>query len=125
MKRDIAERWVAKLRDPAVRQGRSMLGNVNGLRCCLGVLCDIAVEDDVINPPEPSLAAGRDDPMLRYDTETSLLPESVVEWAGMRSKGGRYPAPSCYMDNALFQDNDNGMTFAEIASIIERYVEEL
>ena len=44
MKKEIAEKWVAKLRSGEIKQGTGFLRRSTGERCCLGVLCDMAVE---------------------------------------------------------------------------------
>ena len=44
MKRDVAKKWVAKLRSGEYEQGKGYL-NDDGKMCCLGVLCEVAIED--------------------------------------------------------------------------------
>src|SRR5882672_52843 len=114
----IAHRWVEKLLYGGIKQRKFMLGTTDGKRCCLGVLCDIAVEDGVIRPPH-TLHEGND--TLYYETVVGQLPETVMEWADMADAGGAYNNAG----NALYRDNDHGFSFTEIADIIEAHVEEL
>jgi len=114
MKQEIMKRWVDRLRSGQVKQGRNSLRRGNGARCCLGVLCDIAVEDGVVE--------------WKYDDEDTawevgagnnyaVLPEEVVEWAGMASDGCiAMPSGGA----SLVSLNDGGMSFAEIADRIEK-----
>ena len=97
MKHDIAERWVAKLRSGEIEQGTGYLGRSEGERCCLGVLCDMAVEEGVIPPPvmERGNMSSGGFALLYSQTEISngeygVLPEAVVTWAQMKSTSGVY-----------------------------------
>lgn len=51
MREDIKDLWVRELRFGNISQLRAKLGDHTGARCCLGVLCDIAVEHGIIPPP--------------------------------------------------------------------------
>ena len=73
---------MAHLRSGEIPRGRSRLGTPDGKRCGLGVLCDMAVEDGIIAPPEALADNGR------YSYDDTVLPESVVSWAGMQSNSG-------------------------------------
>lgn len=75
-----------RLRDPNAVQTRGRLGRTDGSRCCLGVLCDIAVEQFVIGTP---YSAGDDlfedhhhQPSLTYGDSEVSLPDRVQAWAG-------------------------------------------
>jgi len=82
--------WADRLESGTVPQGHGRLGDSTGARCCLGVLCDIAVEEGVIQ-------GGLDDMgHMRYsgdpengDTpdewEGGVLPLAVRRWAGLDS----------------------------------------
>ena len=55
MNKNVAKMWSAYLRKPGLKQHLSALGDPKGTaRCCLGHLCDIAVEQGVIPPPVTS-----------------------------------------------------------------------
>jgi hypothetical protein len=107
------EKWLAKLRDPNAEQTVGKLGDPSGARCCLGVLCDVAVEEGVI--PAPTRPSGVSGDFLYYGRGMSagLLPNEVREWAGLE-----YRDPTV-ANRTLSQHNDNGMPFAQIADLIE------
>lgn len=124
MNKEIAEKWIARLTaEDAPEQAKGNLGKTDGSRCCLGVLCDIAVEEGVI--PKP---ATPDTVILCYGEETTTLPHSVMSWAGMSSRNGHYPPKDRWLSTqagALSHDNDRGYTFKEIAATLTMNVNEL
>lgn len=113
MNPEIRARWTATLRSGKVRQARNSLRTDRGGRCCLGVLCDLAVADGVI------LAATRDeDGTWHYDGESDHLPERVWEWAGLDSDN-----PTVRGDlrslSLTFLNDTMRWTFALIADAID------
>lgn len=138
MEPTIKAEWVAALRDPNAQQCKGLLGKVDGGRCCLGVLSDIAVKHGVIPPPrEPK---GDDEGGLIYGyeeddrpdySETELI-EMVASWAGlpMNAQSVMVPEADEPVPLALVNDGRNGdepghypavraRTFSEIADLIE------
>jgi hypothetical protein len=120
---EIKAEWQRRLREDNIPQTtEGWLGFGDGQRCCLGVLCDIAVEREIIPPPIRSnlsaLHTGAPQDVLVYgdDEEASLLPKSVAEWASIPDQAGRYS-----INSSLTKDNDDGVPFSEIADTIERY----
>lgn len=111
MNREIRDKWTAALRSGTYRQGESKLRSSDDEFCCLGVLCELAVEEGVI--PQPELDGDR----YVYDGGAhSYLPKSVMVWAGLDSDNARYSnAPN----DLLALDNDRGVAFPQIAAIIE------
>lgn len=106
MNPEIKARWVERLRSGKIRQGKRRLGSTNGYRCCLGVLCDIAVEDGVIGEPEAV------DVYLKYAGEEAQLPSAVHAWAGLNLLAGE--------EEDLIQLNDvEQWSFTHIADYIE------
>jgi hypothetical protein len=113
----IAKQWAERLRtDTSVYQITKHLGIGKG-RCCLGVLCDMAFEQGVIETP---LKSQLDLEEIIYDGSSDTLPVSVQDWAEMNSDDGRYD-----QTRSLADDNDEGTTFAQIADIIEEWAEQL
>jgi hypothetical protein len=117
MNQGIAQRWVQALRSGEYQQGKRCLRSNDGF-CCLGVLCELHRQEAggewVPSRPVPDAPQG-----LQYydaadgDWDNSLLPDTVQEWAGLRSvspgaKG--YELPEC---------NDSGWTFIKLADLIE------
>ncbi len=117
MDRDtIIEKWTAKLRSGEIQQANGVL-NENGRMCCLGVLCEVAIEAGLpLVKSSPS-----NDGLVRYDGERYCAPHSVVEWAKLyNDTGAAYDENDDYVTLAegrheLAALNDHGATFAEIA----------
>ena len=110
----IKEQWLHALRSDKFKQGRDYL-HKDGRHCCLGVLCELAVDAGVIDAFK---AEGRPTMYGEYG-ETSLPPE-VQLWAGLRED---IPSVSVEIEGEqqhLASLNDNGWTFKEIADIIEK-----
>jgi hypothetical protein len=127
MKKNIADRWIAQLRNGEIKQWVGSLGVSNGARCCLGVLCDIAIKDGIIDPP--TLIPDTDDTddvpyTLEYGQYVGQLPSAVQKWAGMHSTDGSFRL-NTEGNTSLTTLNDHGMTFAEIADLIETFQEQL
>lgn len=89
MNPEIKTRWVAALRSGNYRQGKKKLAQqmtrtMPMTHCCLGVLCELAVEDGIIEAMNhPSGASGQ----VRYfggpnNWKATALPPAVSEWAG-------------------------------------------
>ncbi len=111
MKENIKNLWVAALRDPNAKQGRLTLEDLEGKQCCLGVLCRIAEKYEITNSRENDFSGA-----IFFEREFQILPDSVRNWAGIKSCTGDYENG----ERNLAQDNDEGKSFAEIADIIER-----
>lgn len=117
MKEEIKERWVSALRSGKFTQGKDRLKTDDEDYCCLGVLCELAVEDKVIAPAKDTEDFG-----WIYEDEQGTLPNKVREWAGLaednpyveftRDGEARYESLSELND-------DLNLSFKEIALIIE------
>lgn len=136
MNKDIARRWVEALRSGRFEQTKGALARKldNGKvgYCCLGVLCELAVEENVIPskvaPPEYTdrFVFGTGDMMPGVEVDT---------WASAGGLDDRYRLP---VSDEIAEDlreagitvrhnmaflpelNDNlGLTFNEIADLIE------
>lgn len=119
MNKEIKAQWLTALRSGEYKQGSGFLRIVgqNGTEnrfCCLGVLCDLAVKAGVteVLTERYETRYGKDG-----DTNTAVLPGHVREWAGLDTHAGSYGAEKSY---SLTGDNDGGMTFSEIADVIEK-----
>jgi hypothetical protein len=138
MNAEIKAQWVAALRSGDYIQGKSRLATIRGNGtveyCCLGVLCDVAVksgldiavcEGDVTS----GTTSGSEFAPLYYGDAAGLLPDSVVQWAGLESvaeedSGGEYRV-DIEVDGYTYdlaQMNDCGSTFAEIADTIAQHL---
>jgi hypothetical protein len=114
---EVKAKWVERLRDPRTMQGVGRLGFTDGRRCCLGVLCDIAVADGVIPAPVETSPDEDSWDSLLYGGDSALLPSEVQDWAGLDSN-----APMVregHLLSSLAELNDKGYSFKRIADLIE------
>ena len=132
MKTDIKVRWVERLRSEQDEQGRDMLRDADGKLCCLGVLTEIAADEGVVERlgvgGSNAFAYGvRDSKGVIVSAESAILHPAVAEWAGLPRR------PSVEFDDGevdewegrvadLDELNDGGMTFSQIADLIERHL---
>ena len=104
-----AETWVAALRSGKYPQTRGALRDDRGY-CCLGVACDLY--GLATQTPWQQDTGG-----FYFDGEDTDLPERVSRWMGLNDPGGSYKEYGEF--SALSFENDNGMSFEDIASLIE------
>lgn len=113
MNPEVKAKWLERLRDGR-RQVAGLLQTKNG-QCCLGVLCEIAAEEGVVE-------VKKDDYAYRYGESIRALPPEVSEWAGLK---GVNPSVEYRRTDegfgfaSLAKANDSGLSFNEIAKIIE------
>lgn len=116
----IKKAWVGALRSGKYTQGRHALRETVGdkvTHCCLGVLCELAAEANVVTAEEQAV----DDSNVSYAVfggDSAFLPASVMDWSGVDHPKGGWLGDEC---DTLTGLNDSGHTFAEIADIIEQY----
>lgn len=128
MNPEIKDRWVAALRSGKYKQGRKALSKISDTGettyCCLGVLCELAVEDGLISrAPYTSPWSNLEFNLYGEDNHKSFLPIVVMEWSGVNSTMGYFSdvgAPTAEY-SSLVEANDDGATFEDIANIIERW----
>lgn len=134
MNPEIKTLWLERLRSGQIEQGEGVLATPDGKRCCLGVLCDVAVEQGVLDTPTVHTIAGSDKSARlvygrsmpeRRGSETAL-PPAVLAWAGIDdddlSGDPGMPVPNRENDMnyaTLSELNDHGLTFPQIADVIE------
>lgn len=143
MKEEVAKLWIDALRSDRFKQTEGSLHSVKEQvivmethpdtgevlcskitpagHCCLGVLCELAIEAGV--KVEKSMSRDNDYEEL-YDNKAGALPASVMDWAGMNTEDGDFETKDM-CDKSLAELNDAGKTFAEIADIIEEYKKDL
>lgn len=106
MNKEVAQKWVDALRSGRYEQTDATLTRLSedgNTHCCLGVLCELAVEDGV-----PITISGNK--ARHYDGRSGMPPEPVYDWSGLdRNKTEKY---------ASMNDTDKA-SFDEIASAIE------
>ena len=134
MNQQIKAEWVAALRSGEYKQGIHLLRQDDKF-CCLGVLCDLhrkahqnEGEDDTVNSWFPTKNPERDNApcfSYRYGNTTSL-PSVVMDWCGLRSCDPPVRRIVSFENDHVTQDvtlallNDQGLTFDQIADIIEQ-----
>lgn len=134
---EFKRRWIADLRSDKYEQIHEKLGDCSNGRCCLGVAADLAMEMGLV----PRLIVVQEDEARTYVDaegyrEAVTLPLSVSEALKIDGQDvllkvdrGTLPAHiklSAYDESLSYQGmyyasalNDAGMTFAEIADLIE------
>ena len=140
--------WLSRLRQPGIEQAKAQLridtlqGNstVTSAFCCLGLLCEIAVEAGVIKAGEPERDLGSLDFNEEPVTETAVIyvgDPRVSRGGRIGLRGARFPelpprsvsawAVAGPLDGELIfriysklaHANDSGLPFSDIADVIE------
>jgi hypothetical protein len=115
MNKRVKKLWIKALRSGKYKQGREALHPSEDTFCCLGVLCEVF---------RKSTGAGcwsEYGAFIARGTEDScVLPEAVMEWAGLDSDSPRLGTRK----NAAYATtlNDSGKSFYYIADRIEKYL---
>lgn len=131
MDAEIKGRWVAALRSGDYKQVEGRLNKNDEGFCCLGVLCEIAVGDGVIQK-ENGADIGYDNDAFAYLDEYTdqgktypqfdVLPNKVKVWSGLKDSNPQviYTHEGNEDEYPLSALNDDfKLTFAQIADIIE------
>lgn len=118
MNKEIKSKWIKALKGGDYMQAEDALADGAGGYCCLGVLCEITkIETGGKWVGHGNFAQGEDSMGVG-----GTLPNFVKEYVGMSSNEGALMTPRKVggeMYSTLAQLNDNGLTFGEIADIIE------
>lgn len=124
MSSDVRDRWVAALRSGRFVQGRLRLTTVRDdvtRHCCLGVLCELALEAGVeltVKERELSTGARR----RTYDNITSYPPDAVLAWAGLDVPDPSVTVPFDGVGRSFRLSDLNDdlyWTFTQIADVVE------
>lgn len=121
MNPDVKTRWVAALRSDRYAQGRGKLARLDPdggppSYCCLGVLCEVAVQAGVV---VRVLDTGD---VRSFDGAVNYLPEAVRAWAQLPAVNPvvrDVAGDGNDVVTALSAFNDRGVSFARIAQLIE------
>lgn len=123
MNEEIKAEWVKRLRDGR-RQGKGYLevqhSDGSKSQCCLGVLCEIAKEQGVVEKAivVDSLEDGPS--YVKYDYHAGILPPHVADWAGLSRTD--LSVSMAEGQQSLTTLNDNGASFEDIADLIEEHL---
>lgn len=116
MNPEVKQKWVAALRSGEYNQGQGCLRNDDDSYCCLGVLCDLYAKEQNNHYWRIDEC---DHMMYNFDGRLQFPPPSVwKDWAELEIDDPFVP----YEDSKLLQLsslNDDGLTFEQIADLIE------
>jgi hypothetical protein len=111
--------WVDALRSGKYKRGKNALRKIDEKGeekfCCLGVLCDVAIQNGVEILVQKStwhpenFAYGK-------DQVDDFLPEEVIQWAGLDTEDPETGRTS------LASKNDKDWSFKRIADSIEKHL---
>lgn len=104
--------WVEDLRSEKYKQGKGVL-HILDEYCCLGVACCTFMRCGGV------LDVKEKESFTSYNGDITGLPVVVRKWLGLCSSDGLYKEYWDRLNMSLAEDNDNGSSFLEIASIIE------
>jgi len=136
MDKQIAKMWVDALESGQYEQGKEYLC-AKDQYCCLGVLCELYIKqtgNDIRGP-------GVYDDCVKYDNEACVLPQCVIDWAGI-GIGKDVALPFYGNANAAFLVNEQEIfltswndgeeryfgkdgTFSNIAAAIKKHWEKI
>lgn len=106
-------KWIEALRSGKFKQGKIFLKKDN-CYCCLGVACELSELGQ--------WTSSENDWMSSYLGATYALPAKVQNYYGLHEYSGTY-FTNDQLENNLAGHNDGGMTFAQIADLIEECLE--
>lgn len=132
MNKEIAQLWVDALRSGKYEQTKGRLHrtiasdyglndseNVPAGYCCLGVLCEVAVEKQVVKVVDTS-STGSVSYGLGTDRSMTWLPKAVEDWSSLRDTTVSVEINGRTERRGLAELNDSGeFTFLQIADAIE------
>ncbi len=121
MNQEVKEKWIAALRSGKYEQGQTKLRTLEDTYCCLGVLCDLAIKEGVIEDWKlDSVAALNASNVWHADGAHEYLPVSVQKWAGINSENPVLDDEESSF--TLADENDNGASFHTISNLIEEFL---
>jgi hypothetical protein len=124
MNNQVKQLWVEALRSGEYKQSTGFLHNhADGSYCALGVLCEIARQEGIINRQDDL----SDDNYSFYgvwgDMSSQVLPKKVQEWAGIDMDCPEVAYTHDLDDSWVWEPvvdlNDRGWNFKMLAALIE------
>lgn len=107
MKPEIKKRWVEALRSGEYQQAKDYLVSPDGY-CCLGVLCEIAVQDGVVYREGYEYISTSEG----FDVNNVDLPRAVQRWAGVSDYYG--DGFTSLGSNVPYKNTDRNADFTEL-----------
>lgn len=117
-------KWVAALRSGQYQQTTGMLrGYDNVAFCCLGVACEVAAVDGIVEWVEQEETEGYREIGSTFLATNEVLPAAVVEWLGLAASASAGDTVERHSDRdieSLAELNDElKWDFNRIADLIE------
>lgn len=143
MNEEVKKEWIDRLRSGRYNQTSGKLRREGGF-CCLGVLCEIARDKEIVTLEGDEIYSRYVTLNNRIDAEVAVPPESVVSFSDLGSQNpniyftpeeyqvlvDRGVSPEAFYASAqggsinyitnLATLNDNGATFSLVAEVIEQ-----
>lgn len=116
MNQDVKGLWTEALESGEYPQTKNRLKDDDGY-CCLGVLCELAVQAGVICPFVETEYGW----VLRTESDhevEAVLPLEVQIWAGLDNCNPHVVLEDAGYSVPISDPNDGGMSFEEIAKLI-------
>jgi hypothetical protein len=110
MDEKIKEEWIKRLRSGNYEQGIGFL-NKDDKYCCLGVLCEIAVEEGILEKIKYDNA-------FSYDGYMGNLPVKVDKWCRFSQNKKFYVGDDSY--EIIDLNDTKKLSFLEIADVLEK-----
>lgn len=119
MNKEIKALWIEALESGQYQQGRGMLRNEKGEYCCLGVLCELAVQEGVIDTSR-EYASQNGNSYTEYDGSWHTISDKVREWSGFgwNAEGG-YAIPGD-VNHVISMNDEEDASFDDIAEWLRR-----
>ena len=105
-------KWVAALRSGKYEQATQALHPAKKEFCCLGVACNISQLGHWVEGHEAY------DYVIDDVPENAILPDEVANWLGVGISASLKHDYNVY--DSLLEMNDKGISFGEIADVIEK-----
>ena len=110
-KEELRIAWIEALESGKYEQGRIYL-NDNGKFCCLGVLCDILVKNNMLDIT--STTGG----VTTYSNAACVLPHKIVKLIGLYSDTGEL-AKNKFVNSLVTLNDTHKMNFKGIAAALK------
>ena len=120
--------WFKKLEETELKQGKGALCTRNDEYCCLGIACEVAIENGV--HVEKWIDEKYSDNVYMYgkrdnNVNPAYLPLIVKDWLGLKNVCGepineQMPLSKVY-DSCTMMNDDLELSFKEIAKRLQKY----
>lgn len=119
MNKKIKARWLRALRSGKYKKGVGHLNTNDQRFCCLGVLCEIAKKDGVVEKGRRMFN------FMTYGGQDGVLPDEVVVWAGVEDCNPSVNGRALAEHNDGYRElgvEERPKSFIQIAKLIEKYL---